>query len=86
MKNETIQAIVKYLELNDKWKNSYFWSNFGNAGNREWQEKNNCLQYSGDGIELDFHVDLSRKNAYVTRKIMIDGVKRTAAALKKYIK
>jgi len=83
---QTKKAIIHYLAQSKKYENSYFWSNFGNAKQREWVEKQEGFDYEGDGIKLHFAISISCKNCYVTREIYIDGEKKTAAALKKFIK
>lgn len=84
----TIKAIHQYLELNEKWKNSFFWSNFGNARERSIKEDNNKLQYENtdEKIKLNFAVDLTRKNAYITKEIYIDDKKTNATKLKTILK
>lgn len=84
--NETKEAIKTYLEKCNKYKNSYFWSNFGNSSQRSYRENQEQFSYSGDSIELEFSISLSRKNCYVTKSVIINGKKTNANALKKYIK
>ena len=82
---ETSKAIQKYLDLNKKFKGAYFWRPPSSADARRRYEKSNSFSYEGDGITLIFDVSCSCKNIYVTKFVKIDGVQRTAAALKKYI-
>lgn len=81
----TKSAIATYLNQCAKFKNAYFWSGFGNSSARAWREAQEAFSYSGDGIELDFSINLSRNNCYVSKSVVIDGRKTTAAALKKFI-
>ena len=84
--NNTKKAIKEYLEKCDKYRNSYFWSNFGNSQQRSYRENQEQFSYSGDGIEIEFSISLSRKNCYVYKSININGKKTNATALKKYIR
>jgi len=82
---QTKNAIETFLTKNAKYKNSYFWSNFGNASQRTWKEEQEKFDYEGDGIELHFAISLSRQNCYVTHDAYIDGEKKTSASLKKFV-
>lgn len=82
----TVAGIKAFLAQCEKYKNSYFWSGFGNQQQRTRKEKQERFNYSGDGIELDFSISLSRNNCYVTKNIVIDGKKTTARSLAKFIK
>ena len=83
---QTKQAITTYLSLNDKFRNSYFWSSPSNAASRRSYENRNHFEYEGDGISLSFIVRCSCKNIYVSKSVAINRESKTAAALKKYVK
>lgn len=80
------EAIQIYLRLNEKFRNSYFWSSPSGASSRRSYEQKNSFEYEDEKFSLSFQVSCSCRNIYVSRNVMIDGVKKTAAALKKYVK
>ena len=82
---ETRKAIQNYLNLNEKFKNSFFWSPPAGSYSRRKYEKENTFQYEGEGIYLHFIVECSCKNIYIRRYVKINGIAKTAAALKKYV-
>lgn len=82
---ETKRAIGIYLSLNEKFKGAYFFTPPSNAGSRRGYERHNSFEYDGDGIVLKFKVECSCRNVYVRKNIEIDGIKKNAASLKKYV-
>jgi len=82
---ETKNAISTYLMLNEKFRNSFFWSPPSGASSRRSYEEKNSFEYSGDGIELTFKVECSCKNIYITKSVSIDGMTTNATSLKKFI-
>lgn len=79
-------AIRQYLELNNKFKNAYFFNPPSSAKERQRYEADNSMTYNKYGLEMFFEVDCSCKNVYVYKHIYIDGKKTNATALKKYLK
>lgn len=79
------QAIRSYLSLSEKLKGSYFFKPPSNAGSRRSYEKSNSFAYKDDMFDLSISVQCSAKNVYVYKSIYINGVKKTAAALKKFV-
>lgn len=84
--SKTVEAIKQYLAQCEKYRNSYFWSGFGNQQQRTRKENQEKFSYSGDGIELDFSISLSRNNCYVSKSVVIDGKQTTARSLAKFLK
>lgn len=82
---ETKNAISTYINLSEKFKNSYFWNSPSSASQRRSMEQKNSFEYEGDGITLSFSISCSCKNVYVSKSITIDGISKTVASLKKYI-
>ena len=82
--------LTELIELNDKFKNAYFWSPPKNASGRRYYEKQNSMAIKGTfkGYELDlsFVVDCSCKNIYVSRKYVVDGKKTTITKIKNMVK
>ena len=83
---ETVKAIETFLAQCEKFKNAYFWKPRGNAQERARRCKAEKFCYSGDGIELNFDVDMTCNNCYVRKEVIIDGVKTTARSLRKFLK
>lgn len=83
--SETKKAIQVYLNLSEKFKNSYFWSAPSSANQRRKMESDNTFNYEGDGIQLSFSLDVSCKNIYVRKSILIDGKIKTIVSLKKIL-
>lgn len=46
----------------------------------------NTVKATAEGIEVNFSVDMSRNNVYVTKDVFVNGEKKTLAALKKWAK
>jgi len=82
---QTKSAIRSYIDFCEKFKNAYFFTPPSNASSRRSYENKNSFSYKGDGIELDFDISCSARNVYVKKHVYINGDKKTAAALKKYL-
>ena len=95
-KNETVRFdektrrnVQSELDLRDRFKNSYFWRSNSVASGRRKSEQNNSsyIEFDHDGhhffIEND-HQE-SCRNIYHKFNVYIDGEKKTASALKKYM-
>ena len=83
---ETKEAIRRYLALNEKFRNAYFFTPQSSAGGRRRYENENTFDYDGDGISLKFSVKCSCKNVYIDKCIKIDGKITNATSLKKFVK
>lgn len=82
---ETRKAIETYIELNEKFKGSYFWRSPQSANQRRDMERKNSFEYEGDNIKLSFNVSCSAKNIYITKSILINGEVKTVRSLKPFI-
>ena len=83
---ETKAAIRRYLDLNEKFRNAYFFTPPSSASSRRGYENKNSLEYEGDGIYLKFDVRCSCKNVYLDKCVKIDEKITNATALKKFVK
>lgn len=85
------ENVIYFMNLNRRYKNSYFWENNGNASARRRQEERDSLEFSADIPELDFSIYLSFDlriscmNVYVYRTIKIKGRDTTSRSFEKLI-
>ena len=76
----------KFLDLCDRYKNSWFWGNNGNARLRRYKEKKDFLEYetevNGVVYSVHFSVQLSCRNVYVTKIVKRGGEVTTARVIR----
>lgn len=86
LSEEQKQNFGRFLELSDKYKNSYFWGDNGNASKRSYIENRDYINYDTvvDGVEYSvyFSVRLSRNSVYVTKTVTRAGEKTTARVIR----
>lgn len=77
---------TRFLALCDKYKNSWFWGDNGNAGRRNYIADRDYLNYetevNGVTYSVYFSVSMSRKNVYVTKEVCKNGEKTTARVIR----
>lgn len=82
---EQRENFERFLELSDRYKNSWFW-NYKPAGWRRYCEKKDCISYTTtvNGIEysVDFSIYWSCRYVYVDKSVWRDGVKTTARVIR----
>lgn len=86
--DETRRELTRFVELSERFKNSYFWSPPTSARERRAMETNNYLHYKDDiiRIEVRFEVECSCRNVYVKKYISVDGVSKNITAIKNILK
>ena len=84
------EELVELIELNDKFKNAYFWNPPTSASTRRYYEKQHSMMlegtFNGHDLDLTFTVDCSCKNIYVSRNYIVDGKKTTITKIKNMVK
>lgn len=75
-----------FMALCDKYKNSWFWGDNGNASRRNFIEKRDCMTFetvvNGTTYYVSFSVSLSRTNVYVQKYVTKDGKQTTARVIR----
>lgn len=86
LNEEQKENFNRFLFLCDKYKNSWFWGDNGNASRRNYIENRDYLNYetevNGVTYSVYFSVSLSRKNVYVTKEVLKNGEKTTARVIR----
>ncbi len=81
--------VNRALDNHDALRNTYFWSNNGNASTRSWKERQHTFavkfRHQGHLYEYDSDLRLSRNNAYYTGCFSIDGTKKDVRLFKKLV-
>lgn len=76
----------RFLELCDRYKNSFLWGDNGNVRRRNYIEKRDCLDYGTvvNGVEynVSFSVSMSRSHVYVTKYVYRGGKRTTARVIR----
>ena len=76
----------KFMALCDRYKNSWFWGDNGNASRRNYIEKRDCMDFetvvNGITYFVSFSVSLSRTNVYVQKYVTKDGKQTTARVIR----
>lgn len=88
MKENIESQLVEIIKCIEKYKNSFFWKNTGNAASRRKQEFS--AEYNMNIFDLDIKVELalriSCKNFYFTKNIIVNGKKSNVLKLKNILK
>lgn len=83
---EQREQFTRFLALCDKYKNSWFWGDNGNASRRNYIERRDYLSYetevNGITFSVYFSVSMSRKNVYVTKEVCKNGQRTTARVIR----
>ena len=78
-----------FLNLSEKYKNSYFWHGNWDADERTRREDNDALSFvldvNGEKVEADFSVSYSRHYVSVSKNIYVDGKRKDIRVLKKVL-
>lgn len=76
----------RFMDLCDRYKNSWFWGDNGNASRRSYIEKRDCMDFetvvNGTTYYVSFSVSLSRQNVYVKKYVTKDGKQTTARVIR----
>lgn len=96
MKNNIIltqeqrENFERFMELSDKYKNSWFWGDNGNASRRHYIEDRDYLSYETVVNDIPysvyFSVSMSRKNVYVTKQVFKGDKQTTARVIRTLLK
>ena len=75
---------INALEIAEKYKRCYFWTNTGNASQRRRQEfdASSAFTFEGKRIEVRQYLQISCKNFYFFSDISRDGKKSNITILK----
>ena len=80
-------AIEEILKTHDKYKNSYFYTNNGNASDRSRAERilngSWSFRLKGKKFEITREVTITCKNFYHKLFIVVDGLEKDIRSLKK---
>lgn len=83
---EQRQAFERFMYLGEKYKNSYFWNDNGNASRRNYIINRDFIEYETvvgeDTIYIRFSLDMSRKNVYVNKTVLKNGYTTTARVIR----
>ena len=84
---EVKSQIETILANAEKFKGCYFWNNTGNAAARRAQEFIHEFYFfmSGKKYEVSQELIISCKNFYFKTTVLVDGEKKTVAAIKKLV-
>lgn len=86
LNQEQRQAFEHFMYLGEKYKNSYFWSDNGNASRRNYIINRDYLEYetvvNEDTYYICFSLDMSRKNVYVHKQVIKNGCDTTARVIR----
>lgn len=86
-----INELKSVIDQHEQFKGSYFWTPPGSASARRSYEARNSreqivFKYNGHEYEINQDVSCSCKNVYYEFSVLVDGEKKTIAALKKLLK
>ena len=84
-----VKTFEQYLELVRYFKNSYLWSNTGNAATRRYKEEVNSMNETitvfGEEISVRFEPYFSCKNVYVSKSLKVTEVKKILKRIQEFL-
>ena len=82
------KELKEFININIKYKNSFFWTPHLNAFARHASEFNNNFSFifNDDIYILNFKLDISCNNYYFSKKISVNSEKKDIRAIKKVLK
>jgi len=88
---EVREKLERFIELSEKYKNSYFFSPAGNADARRYRESKNELEkfdfkINDDKYSIEFHMHESCKNVYVKKYVIKNGNYTNTTVIKTLLK
>ena len=86
LSSEQRENFERFMALSDKYKNSWFWGDNGNANCRAYKERRDSMSYetvvNGIAYSVDFSVSMSRNNVYVNKVVTKNGVKTNSRVIR----
>lgn len=86
LSSEQRENFERFMDLSDRYKNSWFWSDNGNCSCRAYKERRDKIDYetvvNGDTYSVYFSVSMSRRNVYVTKVVTKNGIKTNARVIR----